>query len=60
MITLQNGIRWSHFWCQDIVLNIKRKGIAEAVITKYTGFVNKHQRKKHRIFMASFMIWQIG
>lgn len=52
MITLQNGIHWSHFWCQDIVLNIKTKGIAEAVITKYRGFVNKHQR----IFMASFMI----
>lgn len=46
MITLQNGIHWSHFWCEDIVLNIKRKGIAEAVITKYRGFVNKHQRQK--------------
>lgn len=51
MITLQNDIHWSHFWCEDIVLNIKRKGIAEAVITKYRGFVNKHQRQKKTEFL---------
>lgn len=57
MITLQNGIHWSHFWCQDIVLNIKRKGIAEAVITKYRGFVNKHQRQKKNTEFLWLHLW---